>query len=287
MLISQWLTVFGRNLFWALWAFYLPMLMVLFFLQRHRATSSPSSLSCFSIVFTGVFIKVIFNGYEYITTTLIMLLVPLVFYCVRDQRGMRWFMRYMVLAGFSAGCAILLSMALLCLQISAAEGGLLSGAQHILFVLKKRTYADPVAFPPEYAASLQAATSDVLWKYVKGTFFDATTYVSSHHAGIDRYFFNFIFGYLLIIFGCATMFILAQKKKQQPRIVWVKSIALIIATWFSLLAPLSWFVIFKAHSYIHTHMNCIVWHMPFTFFGFALCGQAMRWILPFSQKSSQ
>jgi hypothetical protein len=42
--------------------------------------------------------------------------------------------------------------------------------------------------------------------------------------------------------------------------------------WFSLLAPLSWFVIFKAHSYIHTHMNFIVWQMPFTFFGFAACG---------------
>jgi hypothetical protein len=51
-----------------------------------------------------------------------------------------------------------------------------------------------------------------------------------------------------------------------------KITALIGATWFAILAPLSWFVIFKAHSYIHTHMNAITWHMPFTLFGFALTG---------------
>jgi hypothetical protein len=54
------------------------------------------------------------------------------------------------------------------------------------------------------------------------------------------------------------------------------SIALIIATWFSILAPLSWFVIFKAHSYIHTHMNYIVWQMPFTLLGFAVCGLVVK-----------
>ena len=49
-------------------------------------------------------------------------------------------------------------------------------------------------------------------------------------------------------------------------------IALICATWFSILAPLSWFVIFKAHSYIHTHMSFLLWQMPFTLFGFAVFG---------------
>jgi hypothetical protein len=48
--------------------------------------------------------------------------------------------------------------------------------------------------------------------------------------------------------------------------------ALLAATWFSLLAPLSWFVLFKAHSYIHTQINFILWQMPFTIFGFAFCG---------------
>jgi len=51
-----------------------------------------------------------------------------------------------------------------------------------------------------------------------------------------------------------------------------RGLALISAVWFASLAPLSWFVIFKAHSYIHLHMNFITWHMPFALLGFGLCG---------------
>lgn len=234
MLISQWLTVFGRNLFWMLWAFYLPMIMVLYFLRRHRhrAATRSYAFTFISMVFTGMLLKVIFNGYEYITTTLIMLAVPLVFYCAADSRGTYWIVRHALLSGCAAGGATLLSMALLCVQISCAAGGLLSGAHHILFVLKKRTHADPLGFPPEYAASLQASASEVLSKYLKGTFFDLTSYVSSHNAFIDRYLFNIRFGYLVIIFIIATLFILAQKKKQQQSSGWSKSMALVIATCF-------------------------------------------------------
>jgi hypothetical protein len=48
--------------------------------------------------------------------------------------------------------------------------------------------------------------------------------------------------------------------------------ALIVATWFSILSPLSWFIIFKAHSYVHPFLDPIVWQMPFVFYGFAVCG---------------
>ena len=48
--------------------------------------------------------------------------------------------------------------------------------------------------------------------------------------------------------------------------------ALIFTTLFSFLAPISWFVVFKAHSFKHIHMNFIVWHMPFIIFGFILLG---------------
>jgi hypothetical protein len=52
-----------------------------------------------------------------------------------------------------------------------------------------------------------------------------------------------------------------------------------LSTWVSILAPLSWFIIFKAHSYIHTHMNYIVWQMPFVLFGSALCGVVLAGVL--------
>jgi len=48
--------------------------------------------------------------------------------------------------------------------------------------------------------------------------------------------------------------------------------ALLITLWLSMLAPCSWFVIFKGHSDVHRALASIVWYMPFMFYGIALLG---------------
>jgi hypothetical protein len=286
MIFSQWLTVFGRNIFWCLWAFYLPMVMVMYFLRRHRTAASPHPFNFTSLVFISVLIKVTFNGYEYITPTLLMLLVPLVFYCLLDNRGMRWFARYALLAGLAATAAILLSMAILCFQIASIKGDLLSGVNHILFVLMKRTHANAADFPPEYAASLQAGMGEVLWKYLQGTFVDLNNYIATQSAFISTNLFKIKYWYLLVIFVIASVVLLTRKAVANHCIGRSQCSALVLTAWFSMLAPLSWYTIFKAHSYVHTHMNFIVWQMPFTFFGFALCGLVISDILPCTKNSN-
>jgi hypothetical protein len=67
-----------------------------------------------------------------------------------------------------------------------------------------------------------------------------------------------------------------QTRGRQAQDLKQKKLALIAATWFSILAPLSWYIIFKAHSFIHTHLNNILWQMPFVLFGFAVCGLAIK-----------
>jgi hypothetical protein len=54
---------------------------------------------------------------------------------------------------------------------------------------------------------------------------------------------------------------------------------------FSILAPLSWLIIFKAHSYVHTFMNNIVWQMPFTIYGFAVCGLVIQSLVTRTSKT--
>ncbi len=39
---------------------------------------------------------------------------------------------------------------------------------------------------------------------------------------------------------------------------------------------MSWFIVFKGHSFIHVDLNFVIWQMPFTLFGFAAVGLAMR-----------
>ena len=78
-LLSQWLTVFGRSLWWSTWAFYLPMAMamVMLYFQYKSKNRHTQYFKLGGIVFFSILIKTIFNGYEYITTTLVMMIVPL------------------------------------------------------------------------------------------------------------------------------------------------------------------------------------------------------------------
>jgi hypothetical protein len=68
----------------------------------------------------------------------------------------------------------------------------------------------------------------------------------------------------------ATIFILLKYKSK-------KTLGLTITLWVSILAPLSWFTIFKSHSFIHTHMNFIVWYMPFMLLGYVLIGNCVSY----------
>jgi hypothetical protein len=57
------------------------------------------------------------------------------------------------------------------------------------------------------------------------------------------------------------------------------SAGLLITTILSLAAPLSWFVLFKAHSYLHPHLNFIVWQMPTVLLGFGVSGAIAQSLL--------
>ena len=83
--LSQWLTVFGKNLWWSLWAFYLPMIVVFYLLKRHRVPSNRQFIKFGILIFISVLIKCFINGFEYITTTLIMMMTPCIYYAILDK----------------------------------------------------------------------------------------------------------------------------------------------------------------------------------------------------------
>ena len=273
--LSQWLTVFGKNLWWSLWAFYLPMIVVLYFLKHHRETLNRQHIRFGILITIAVFIKCFINGFEYITTTLVMMLVPFVYYAVLDKWSGRQCLKWSLVAGLASGAAIFFSLILLCFQIGAAKDGFMDGVAHVIWSFGKRTYGEAEDFPPVYAASLNAGTLSVVITYMNGVFFDLNNYLSIKNAFVSNFLLKIRYYYLIVLFIAMSALLfwrsnkVMQTERQRP------FIALISATWFSILAPLSWFVIFKAHSYIHTHMSFLLWQMPFTLFGFAVFGSAV------------
>jgi hypothetical protein len=274
--LSQWLTVFGRNLWWSTWAFYLPMVILLGHLKRTGGPSKLHPIRFGAVVFLAVWIKCFFNGFEYITTALIMMTVPLVYYAVLERTGWKKILSEMLTAVAASILAILAGMTVLCVQIGSVTGSVSDGIDHILLSFLRRSYADSSIFPADYAASLTASPADVVWKYLKGIFLDLNNYLPSNNAFIANYVFQIRYLYLILLFGAASIGLLVLLKSRHNALLQPRGQALTMALWFSLLAPLSWLIIFKAHSYVHTFMNNIVWQMPFTLFGFAVCGLAVR-----------
>jgi hypothetical protein len=277
--IAQWLVVFGRNLWWSTWAFYLPMAVVMHYLRHNRAPTKRQLVRFGILIAIVVFIKCLINGYEYISTTLIMMMVPFVYYSLLDKLSLRRFGLGLFYAALGSGIAILLSFSILFFQIASVTGKLQDGVDHVIYALQKRTYADSNKFPAQYAPSYEANPIVVIAIYLKGTFFNANNYISTSNPLISRFIFHFRYLYLIILLLIMSVYMyfrrnsgVTEKKRQ-------KSLALITTTWFSLLAPLSWFIIFKAHSFIHTHMNHLVWQMPFTLFCFAVFGVFIQKII--------
>ena len=272
--LAQWLTVFGKNLWWSLWAFYLPMIVVMYYLKRHRVPANRQFIRFGVLIFISVSIKCFINGFEYITTTLIMMMVPLVYYVILDKWGRHQCLNWTLAAGLGSGVAIFLTLILLCFQIGAVKGGFMDGVGHVVYSFGKRTYGNAENFPAVYAASLEAGTIGVVVTYINGIFFDLNNYLSQTNAFVSNFLLKVRYVYLIVLFMAMSvlLFLQSQKMMAEQR---GHYIALIWTTWFSILAPLSWYVIFKAHSYIHTHMSFLLWQMPFTFFGFAVFGSAM------------
>jgi hypothetical protein len=285
-ILSQWLVVFGRNLWWSIWAFYVPMVVIMFYIRRNSPFTYKQPSTFAVIAFIAIFIKCVINGYEYITTTLMMMMVPFVYYAIRDKVNFRSFLTSSLALAVGSGAAILLSLTVLCFQIASITGSPIDGVNHIVNAFQKRTYGNPNDFPSEYSASLQAGTVQVVVGYIAGTsvrgssirgaYFDVNNYLNTSHEFRSRVVYRIRYLYLIclvavatgVLYGLGNAYGLAVERQRTTALMW--------AAWFSILAPLSWFVVFKAHSYLHEHMNYIVWQMPFTMFGSAVCGMAVR-----------
>ena len=270
ILTSQWMTVFGRNLFFVSGFFYLPMLVLLFQLQREKAGHKLSYAQLFGLVFAFILLKCMFNGYDFILPTLGMVASPLLFYGVLEKWNRDLFIKRFVIVVIAALTAIFFSFVVLSLQLAHSIGGFQDGINAIIKTINIRTIASDQSLPTFDVNVARASYWSILKIYLS-----------------ESYFLNLQVPYFAIMIGFAVfslVYVTLVRSRSAPNRS-LRGDALLATTWLSLLSPLSWYIIFKSVSYYHTHMNYLPWHMPFTLFGFGLCGYIIETI--FSQLKSK
>jgi hypothetical protein len=281
IVLSFWIIIFSSKLWWNLWSFYLPFVFMLFYLDKKKSDEiSHKKLFLYSSLL--VFIKCFITGYDYISPALIMFTTPVLFYCILHQWEIKKAIRLFLKMSFGAISGFLVSIGILIFQISklTKKEDNMSGLEYIRATLLERSYDDPNKHEGIlYYKSMKSSIWEVIQLYLNGP---AYKYKTREGAEYEVSFLAFI-----LFFVCITFFYLYFKNKKSFFIEKSNTFnALIIMFWASIIAPLSWFVLFKGHSYIHTHINFIAWYMPFALLGYVLVGYLFSEIINQKRKIS-
>lgn len=275
--ISKWITLLGGNLFWSLWAFYLPMLILSFLLHSVDNRRKFTATFRFTvIVFILALTKILFSGFEFITSSLVMMTVPFVYYAVLDA----WKWKDIVLNYLNMGVglvgSIIAGLLLLGVQVRMDTGNYQSAIAHIVYSLRHRTYGHSALSGDDFKGIL-----DLIGFYLDGYAFSLSTRLSNRFSlipGVARDLLDGQYLYIVMLFAIATVLFLALHFRSKMLSGYREGLSLVAANWYSILAPLSWLVIFRDHAAAHTSLDFIVWQMPFTLYGFALVGYVMSTI---------
>lgn len=258
---SIWTVLPAGSIFWNLWAFYLPFLAAAYLLAVSARTGSYHAVSIYLILFAATLTRILLSGFDLMTTGLIMSTVPIVFYGISEKWGWKTFFERFIKISIALSIATFAGLTIMSAQIAAAEGGIGN-----VFTYIENRFGSHFAGNSEYYISggIEATRIGVIEVTTKYLLMPA---INIPLPGEDT---QVLYWHLVVLFAVFTaLYFLFQKKREgHPR----KAIALIVTTWYSILAPLSWIILFRPHSIIHTHVNTMGWQMPFTLLGFALCG---------------
>ena len=256
LILSPLLMMYGFNLWWTLWSFYLPFVTMLLVLeQKNKHEGKYSDKKILLCLFAAVFVKCFFTGFEYITSTLIAALCPILYYQILNKSSFKQIIVFIFKAGIVCLLAVFSEMLILITQIKFLEGSFVNGVNHILDSYIRRATYDKAEIVYSYW--------DITMKYLGGSVYTFKGILS--------------FGSILLCIVAGSIILYFFSKKYSTIDVFRKNAALIITTFFAISGPFSWFFIFKEHSTFHS--NYIVWYLPFLLFGFLIIGVALSTII--------
>ncbi len=241
ILLSPWMTSFGKNLYWIPFSWFLPAVFSAGYLLT---TSSLKKWLCLFSLYLAFLFKCL-AGYEYISAIILLAACPFVFQMLLSSKNGAWrlpFKRFMLV------CLVGVAAFITALLIHADIRGetIWSGLQSIYeFDVKRRTYGNPAAFGPEYFTALSSTPVDIL-----------RMYVFSWHTELLRFLPGGAFVILLLgaILTLLCRYLILKTHKS------FADLAIFVAF---ILPPVSWLILAKGHSAIHTHINYVLWYFGF------------------------
>ena len=243
-LLSPWIVNFARNLYWVEFTWFLPMVVGL--LCAIKIDRKRWRILSYIAGWAAIFVKCL-CGYEYLTSIMLGMIIFLLadwFEALKHHE--RQNAKRLFFTVFSLGISAILGfICALCIHAHMVGNGDIGAG--IITILERtillRTNGGSLEnFGAEYWPSLNAS----IWEVLK-TYFQFSTQLLT---GIQGNLFP-----MLAISPVVCFFYNATFRRQE----W-KDVSLYI---LSFVTSISWLVLAKSHSYIHTHMNYVLWYFGF------------------------
>ncbi len=242
--LSPWIVNFARNLYWVEFTWFIPMLVGLF--CSWKIENRKVRIISYVATFLSIFIKCL-CGYEYISVIMMALIGFLLVDLIKnffenDKDKYKLLFRTIIIIGLIAIGGF---MAAICIHAPLkGNGSLIEGIKNIFErdVLRRTAGGNLNDFAEGYWPSFNASIWETYSKY-----FHFNTEIIT---GINGNLFPLLCVIPLIVF-------LSDYCKKN---IHIEEIAMYVVFF---LASISWFCLAKGHSYIHTHMNYVLWYFGF------------------------
>lgn len=266
--ISPWFFRFVYNLWWALWTYYIPFITMLLILDRKRKSGKVLlDMKVYAILFCTIFLKFFFTGADFMTSSLVMAICPIIYHLIVVKVDLKSSITYLVKSSIACLLGLCAGFLFLVGQIRLLEGTWSAGFDHILLSFVKRSALSETA--------VDLKTLDVIWMYFGGEVFYYPQFPSIHVS----------FGALFLLICLLSVCLFFLSKKYDNANDYLKNKALIITATISILGPFSWIGMFIEHANEHIAFDYIVWYMPYLLYGYAIIGVFVQILFRVLRKS--
>jgi hypothetical protein len=283
LIISPWVVVFSRNLYWVPATWFLPLIISMHFARNFFCPGKTKAI-IFLLLFLTFLIKLL-CGYEYMTSIFVASLVPILYQGIKLKVSFRKF--FTIFLSFFLVFSISFITAI-GIHIKSTYNDIPSGIGSLAQRARIRTYDSTSSI-----FSLENSGLAVTVRYMT-TFYDFLPWLPSIRdiSILDN---NEDIKILKNAYSKPSLKSLQDSVLKTSSYLKIALVSTIISSlsfllflgcllriWFKLdsplraiilisfAAPVSWFIVAKAHSYIHYQLNYVLWYLPFIPYSFVV-----------------
>lgn len=247
--LSPSLMMFGKNLYWIGWSLFLPMVSMILTINNKKFKSIKNrNILLFFIALITCLIKQVFY-FEFVTTVMISMMIPIIYYIIEEKLDLKESIKIFIWPTIGALISFVIANLIKLIILSIDLGGVQIAINTIIENFNVRLVGNTTSSNIIIVESANVSFIRVLWIMVKK--------VSISLKGIMT------LTQLATLGGVLAITMLEGFKIIRNKTIYI-NLGLLICIWISLLAPLSWFILAKPHTYIHNVQCSVTWFIPFT-----------------------